>query len=64
MILSRCIKKVKEATKEEVKESIQAHKAEIFCAAMAIIAFGCLLGVRAGPRPNRIYVTVNLRGDR
>lgn len=62
MIIQNIIKKAKETTKEEVKESICSHKVEIFCGAMAVIAVSALCIAIKGPRPNVTYVTLNLKG--
>ncbi len=65
MLLTRkIVKKIKNTTKDEVKETVRSHKVEIFCGIMAAIALGCLFGVKAGPRPNIVYVTVNLKGEK
>lgn len=59
-IMNKLINKIKSVTKEEIKESVKSHKAEIFCGVMTSIALLCLVGVKNGPRPNVTYVTVNM----
>lgn len=58
----KIIQKIKNTTKEEVKEAVSSHKTEIFCTAMATLAAVCLCGVLRGPRPSMVYVTVNMKG--